>query len=733
MKKLFLILIIIGIAAALTVQAQKNDEFLHELYDKLHDSPMQQKFKKIAPVPAGVVYIQQPTDGEKEIRAHFKTMKQLGFNALKQIMVNPGWTEEQIALIALEEGIIPYWYGEGGWEDITDELLKKLGIPKTMSIPEIRKHPKMVEYQKNVLIKRIKDMEKYTQANGGKPIRSTSVAYDPEVGNRGQELTPHGEELYIEWCKKTYTTIENLNKAYNQDVANLSITPYGGFKDWEDFKKNWRNISGREFRHFRDILRFKVEYNLNRIDELAQKFQEVAGKDAPYRGGGEMSLYLPAAFMSVDMEGIADVIRKYGSFYPSQHFTWHYEQTDHEIVRPFYQQASLMNDFFKGGWTGGWESSGGPQQISGEKQAIGNSYYVDGGTLLQFYLSQLAAGFKGFGIWCWNSRPSGGEGGEYALLDRNNNVTDRAVKIGELAKALDKYRDEIWKAKKEPTVGILNNWENDAMWGVVSLAGPEEFKMKPIFARIGVSRALQNQNIPFEYVTVDDIKNGLAARYKVIYLPAMLTLNTGLIELLTKYVEGGGRLIMDAPGAWYDEYGDVVNTSKGSAFEKLFGVLLTDVQYSGVNRTFQLDGKDLKGFTFDLTPTTAKIIATYSHGKAGITENNLGKGKAIILGYEASLNCFKQGNTDEEKKLVRYALGEYTPTFTCEGSLVYRLSAPTADYYIFINDGEATTVNLDTKNYKYKAVTDAISGEKLNLGAAIKLEAHSGRWLRFEK
>lgn len=32
------------------------DPFLHRLYDQLHDSPTQQAYRKLAPMPAGVVY-----------------------------------------------------------------------------------------------------------------------------------------------------------------------------------------------------------------------------------------------------------------------------------------------------------------------------------------------------------------------------------------------------------------------------------------------------------------------------------------------------------------------------------------------------------------------------------------------------------------------------------------------------------------------------------------------------
>ncbi len=136
------------------VLAQANHDFRHELYDQRNDSPQQQKFRKIAPMPAGVVYIQRPGEGELEIRAHFRQMKDLGFTNLKQIMALPDWTDEQIQLIALEEGIIPWWYGEGGWEPITDALLKQLGLSK-LSIEEVRRHPKMIAHQNEVLRQRI--------------------------------------------------------------------------------------------------------------------------------------------------------------------------------------------------------------------------------------------------------------------------------------------------------------------------------------------------------------------------------------------------------------------------------------------------------------------------------------------------------------------------------------------------------------------------------------------------
>ena len=705
-----------------------------QLYDSLHDSSSQQRFRRIAPMPAGVVYIQQPGEGEKEMREHFRTMKRLGFNALKQIMPLPTWTVERIQLIALDEGIIPWWYGEGGFEPITDELLQRLGIPVNTPMEEILRHPAMIRHQHEALRRRILRTEEFIRNSPTKSfLRTGTAAFDPEIGGRGIELTPRGEELFLAWLKRTYGTIDRLNEAWNQNHAGLFLGEQRVFESWEDVAQNWRKLTIREYRHNRDILRFKADHSLNRIRGFTAA---LAAFDPfiPFRGGGELGLFLPTAWYAVDLEGIAGEMTNYGSFYPSMHFSWHFDQVDHEITRPLYMQSSLMADLFKGGWAGGWESTGGPQQHDGERGNVTpNSYYVGAGEVMQLYLSQMAGGFKGFGIWCWNARSAGKEGGEYSLLDRNGQVTDRAVRIGQLGQAMQKHRFEIWQARKEPLVGVLFDWENEAVWAAMSFVGRDSFRLRPVEARVGVSRALINGNVPFEYVTPTDLRRGLAPRYKVIYLPAVLALQNDLLEILAEYVAQGGRLVIDLPGAWYDEWTRIFKTGKGSKFEQVFGASLDDFQFSGVNRTLKIGDYRLQGFVASMTPTRARVLARYDDGAPAILENRYGQGTSVILGYEASSNCHRQGNTAGERMLRQYALGEIPLPYACDEAIVYRLASPEADHYFLLNDGPARTVRLDTKQFKYTRLTDAITGEKLELGSQISLPAHDGRWLRCEK
>ncbi|MEL7119538.1 MAG: beta-galactosidase trimerization domain-containing protein [Bacteroidota bacterium] len=721
--RLTLLLLFIGSSTI----AQEADPWHIQKYDQLHWSTKQEVFQKLHPMPAGVVYIQHPDEGEEEIRWHFRKMKELGFNCLKQIMCADGWQLEDIQLIALEEGIIPWWYADAGWEPITDELLKKLGISTKTDMAEIRKHPKMQAYQTEVLRQRILKTKSF-KAQNGKGLKGARTAFKPEVGGMGMELTEEGQKRFKEWIKTYYKDIEKLNHAWSLRHSGLG----NPFTSWNDFEKNMdQKVAFRNYRNKMDVFRFKAWYGAENIKEAAQSFVEFDANQ-PFRAGGEMGLFWPSAYVGVNFEQIAEVSKEFGSFYPSTHFSWHFNRSNNELIRPFYIQASMMNDWFKGGWTGGWESTGGPQQFDGEKYASKlNAYYVDAGALTQFYLSQMAAGFKGFGIWCWSVRSAGKEGGEYALLDRNNQVTPRAIQMGQMGKAMEKYRDEIWEAHKEPLVGILNDWNNDAAWGAMSVRGPDRFRMFPVEARIGVSRALMNANVPFEFVTPDDLKNGLVNRYPIIYLPAIISLDTEILEILEEYVKEGGRLVLDLPGGKFDQYTALLPTGEGSRFARLFGVTLNNYQFSGSNKTLSLAGQEWTGFVVDMTPKAAVVKANYNNGKPAITEHNYGKGQAILIGLDMAHQCFKPNHKLAESLLVDHTLGSLSSPYQCEGVLVYRLSNSEADHYYFINDGPAKTVAFSS-SFSYKEAVDVLSGEIVDL-TQIQLNADDGRWIRMEK
>lgn len=701
------------------------DPFLHELYDKLNETPMQLKLQERAPMPVGAVFLPWPGMTEDDMRHHFRTMRDLGYTCLKQTMPCPEWSEEKILLTAIDENIYPFWYAEAGNPDGSDE---ENVIPEQI---------------KETLRERVKRKVREKQEAKKPEVRSRKKAQmvPGVVGDiKGHELHEKAIPHFIDWLKTKYDSPLAVAKAWNAEHVGISNRALD-WKNWQDLEENFlMDIPEREYRHLRDIMRFRADtFNKEWIEEPMRK-QLQEDEDDIFRAGGEMGLFIPFASRGTDMEGMAELMAEGGSFYPSIHMAWHFEEVDFEVARPVYMQAQITTDWAKGVWTATWESTGGPQYFSGGKAPFVESaqnkvpgFTIDENTITQLMLSYLAAEFKGFGLWCWNARTAGWEAGEFALLDRNNEVTPRAIQAGKIGQTARKYRRELWQAHKEPLVGILVDWENEAMCAALSVPGRDRFKSDPIRARIGASRAMINQNIPWEYVTPKNIFKGLAPRYQAIYLPYALSIRDELLKALTDYVKAGGRLIMDMPGAYLDEYGRMIDTSQGSNFEKLFGAVLNEYEYSSKNTPLEISGVPFDGFAARLTPTTAETIACYNNDKPGITENSLGKGKAVILGAQASLNCLLPGNEKMEDLIRRTTLNDAPLPYNCDGALVYRLASPQADHYFLINDAEAKNVKLKFNEYKYKKISDALSSTTINLDSGIDLPAYSGRWLRAEK
>lgn len=709
-----------------------SDPFLRSVLDKLHDSAAQRRFHALCPMPVGVVFIEAPGMSEADIRHHFRTMKQLGITCLKQFMWLPGSDPVRIANMALDEGIIPFWFDTAAAVP-TRELLEACGLSADADPADLLDSPRFHEMYRE-------QMRGLAEAILGKGVRTSAAAHDakspvpgmnPQV--EGCELPEHAAGAFVEFLKRQYGSVEALKRAWNMHHTGI---PQGSkaWERWEDVEADVASMAPREYGRLRDILRFRAHLNTEairvRARDWAERFAHV-----PTRAGGEMGLFLPFASRGTNMEHIADAMREVGSFYPSIHMAWHFEEVGFEIVRPVYMQASIAADWFKGGWSATWESTGGPQHFSGGKAHLFPEMEhefpgctVHAGTMTQLMLSYLAAGFRGFGLWCWNPRTAGWEAGEYSLCDRNHQPTERAVRVGQIGKAATKYRREIWNSRKEPVTGILVDWDNEAIWASMSQAGRGFYKHVPVRARIGASRALINANVPWEYVTPDDLAAGLAGRYKSIYLPSQVILSDALIEQFEQYCRGGGNLIMDMPGGYFGGDCALLPTAAGSPFERLFGAILHGYQYAR-NARWQLGSHVCTGFTADLTATTARVAQRFTNGQPAVTQHRVGHGHAFLIAADAAQACQFPGNGAMESLIVELATLNAALPFTCRGAICYRLAGPTADHYFLLNDGPETTATLSPARAPM-ACTDAVTGEQIDLASTIYLEAESGRWLR---
>jgi beta-galactosidase len=732
--------LIVALVSALELPAAAQsqpppDPYLRTLYESLNDSPVQQKMRRLRPWPVGVVFIPRPGMTLDDCRRHFRLMRQLGFTCLKQLMSIPELDSKAIMHAALDEGIIPWWYDEAGGEDPTPETLRSLGLEPSMTAAQWRANPVWQRRQMEVMRSRIDQLGSHRRPPP--PALPDSDGMPGTLSREQFGITPEAGPLFVKWLQDRYGSLPTLRHAWN--FAHSAARP-APWQSWDELGVEivpFINAERREYRRMVDVFRFRADLHLQ---DLARERDRRLALDPrePIRAGGEMGLFLPFAYRSTDMEGIASVMRDGGSFYPSIHPAWHFEEVDFEYVRPIYMQASIAVDWFKGGWAAAWESTGGPQQLDGGKAPFVPDvrdtvagFTIDENTIQQLMISWMAAGFRGFGQWTWNARSFGKEAGEYALLNRHMEPGPRAVAAGRIGAPAHRLRDELWTARKEPLVGVFQDWESDAFWAALSVGARDMYRSFPVRARIGASRALINHNVPWEHVTARNLRAGLAGRYRVIHLPAQLALDSALLDLLRPWVEAGGRLVLDAPGAWYGHDGALLPTSPGSAFERIFGCSIDDYQYSRPNhRQWSVGDRPVDGFVLELRPTRARVVETFADGRPSVTEHLLGRGQAVVIGYAASLNLWRPGNAWLEERLVRHTLGPLASPYRCDGALAYRLAAPAADHYFLVNDGPAREVVLETRDFRYASAEEPVTGAAIDLSRPIALPANGARWIR---
>ncbi len=719
------------------------DPYLQNLYWQLNDSPMQQKLRSIKPFPVGVVYYQQRGDRLADATREFNTIKELGFTALKQVQLkapyNPEGFTEEVFHAAIDAGISPWYYGKGGWVGITDELLTELGIELPLTaenMAAIQANPSMVAFQNKIWHERVDRL-------GQKPPRPKGMG---EPGRNNPWMPEHLIPPFAQWLKKHYKDLPTLQEAWNcrytetcrftnfdeaaRELLGTGFDQYG----------NGTGKKSKDFRRYRDAMKFQSELIVNNYQQTMDLYYDWDPNE-PERTGGHQ-IFENQAMNTWDLEAQAKTASIGGSFYSSIHLTHHFFLTDNELLRPVYWQARTVADMFKGGWAATWESTGGPTQWSGHQ-----GFTVDGQTMSQLFVSYLAAGLKGIGIWMWNSRGEGWEVGEYALTDVQGQPSDRAVIAGHFSKKLQQQRFELWEAVDEPTVGILYSWENEAMLGRLSLGAYDmntpvyktdrdlKFRQFHTEARLGISRALMNHHIPFEYLTERDLDAGLAARYPVIYLPYILALDAKHLQILKDYVRDGGRLVADFPLLMLDNYGRLNKQLDGSDFAELFGVQTADY-YHSFNREMVLNGDPLQTQYGQLKLSGAEVVETFENGLPAVVSSTYGKGSTLMFNFEASRMVYAPGNNKMEQFLSFHTLGQIRPPFEVKGaanSMVMRRSAPEADHYFILNEGKAEEIEICSDVISYASATDVYTDQSLKVSdkkIRIAVPERMGVWIR---
>lgn len=304
----------------------------------------QERIASIRPFPVGVVFIQDPrrhaTIGE--IQAEFKTIASVGFTALKQVMLLNTSTPfvKQVFNAALDEGLVPWWYGLGGWEAITSQLLAKLGIAANCSLEDAEKDPRMLAYQDSVLRARVARIGSFDPNPPPNPQLPSAPgltvlpladnlvsgfatwlegAYDHEIS-----------ALWTAWHFDTVMSVPGNSDTLPQnftEAAMLLVAPPAPTDGWARMYEAssfaftpWQQAAGsRDWARFRDVFRFQAGRKAA-VEAYNAQYLSANDPGAPVRVGGETMMLDNQAQNGWDRSLMAAVAREYGGFYDSMHF-----------------------------------------------------------------------------------------------------------------------------------------------------------------------------------------------------------------------------------------------------------------------------------------------------------------------------------------------------------------------------------------------------------------------------
>lgn len=431
-----------------------------------------------------------------------------------------------------------------------------------------------------------------------------------------QTAGPAVQALFVEYMKKTFPSLDAVNRAFGLDYWSNRID------SWDDFPSTVGSINASLNAEFARFQRQQVTDYLAWQAALVREYRRpgqfiTQNFDLEWRGhshGIQPDVDHFAAARALDVAGI-DI------YHPTQDAL-----TGAEI--------SLGGDLAR-------SMRAGQNYLVLETQAQGFPQWVPypGQLRLQAF-SHLASGANLLAYWPWHSIHNSAETYWKGLLShdfRPNPTYDEARTIGRDFAALS---PQLVNLRKGNQVAIL--FSNEALtafnafsfgWGA-----RENYNdvLRPAYD------ALYRMNVGVDFVDPSSVDLG---KYKLLVVPALYAAPDSLLQRLNRFVADGGHVVYTFKSGFSDEHVKVRTTPQPGVIMEACGVSYTQFTIPkdvAVTSPYTVQkGNDTARYWMELlTPTTAKVLARYDHpvwGQyAALTENVHGKGLATYIGFMPS-------------------------------------------------------------------------------------------------
>jgi len=434
-----------------------------------------------------------------------------------------------------------------------------------------------------------------------------AIGYNNEVGNGMMSYSEGDRQLFIEWLKTKYGTIESLNKAWATQRWSRHVNSF------DEVELPYADGPSPPERYL-DLRRFWSDVTISVLEDL-EKVRERNVPDLPAvsnlwdtagrRGFDYLSSY--KKYVSYAAEG----------FYPSNPLD---VSVGALLIKGDLPTPTWFNEFV----TGGGGTYGGPKGI----------------IRMWAYLGLIDYG-QTFLAWTFNTHQGGEEQALFGLLDHDSTPSWKYAEFARIAQEFSKLQHLGFPRYHKPDVAIAYSFDS---WVATHPPGPSNTVRQYFTFNYAdqVTRAAE----PFfeDNIDVALINIGHATLdYKLLVVPAAYVMDAASAGAIRNYVRDGGTVIMTALSAKVDEHSQWFDTPLPGRLSDVFGIRTSQFYRPATPPEMSLNGNTEKaaiGFYEVLEPRAAKAMAAFTNTpekSPAVTVNEYGKGRAIYVAVPAQM------------------------------------------------------------------------------------------------
>ena len=417
---------------------------------------------------------------------------------------------------------------------------------------------------------------------------------------------------YRAWLKEKYGDLRTLGRAWHRY----------SYADWEDIQPPRRP---QPYPDTMDWLQFRIDNAYGLMRWRAELIRSLDPDHAITAHGVAASLTRMAADGADDWRAAAEV-ESYG-------YTWGSSRHGDEPWKQFHA-VDLVRASTRGKPFWHAEAYGGPLWMASNvlDKPRDEGRIASPEDIRYWDLVSFMCGATGLLYLRWRPLLDGPLFGAFGPYGMDGSRTDRsqmASKVGKWTGALE--QEALWRSRPvQGEVGIVYVPETQIF--TQAQQGNTDFYSGSMQ---GTYQGFFDLNVQADWVRIDHIDE-----YKTLYLPYPVMLTQATADRLRTWVEDGGTLVSEGCPAYWGDGAHVGPSQPNLGLDALFGASESYVEFTPDllgDLTFNYSGTPVRGGVFlqAYAVTAGTAVGWYSDGRVAAVQNQVGKGKTLLLGTMA--------------------------------------------------------------------------------------------------